>query len=204
MTEADFCEDVTKLILGILVGEGRNIVCVPEVPRTYWSNEHIDMLLLDVRNKEFLTIEYKLSNPAKLQKQVQNNQSRGLPCFGVVAAPHAHIPDQYDCNVNAIFRYTGRDIELERIAAKVLYKGNWASIFQSLGMIYYWAFKERKDNYEGGIHRGEREMFAAVYVQAIKNLHRHYGKLDFLLTHATLNSGYSVEQSKKYYRKAIE
>ena len=37
-TEQKFCENVTKLILGILVGEKRNVICVPEVPRYYYSN----------------------------------------------------------------------------------------------------------------------------------------------------------------------
>jgi len=70
-------------------------------------------------------------------------------------------------------------------------------------MMYYWAYKDNGDDFNGGLTGGGRVGFAAVYQQAIKNLHKTYGQLDFMITHATLSSGYSVSASKKHYREVV-
>jgi len=106
-----------------------------------------------------------------------------------------------------IFSYTGQDSELELLGSEekgLLYKHRWCSVFYGLGMIYFWAYKNNKSDYRGGITSGNRDGYAKVYIKAIRNLHACYGKLDFMLTHATLSSGYSLSVSKKYYQEAIK
>ena len=70
-------------------------------------------------------------------------------------------------------------------------------------MIYYWAYKDNESNLGGGVTGGGRSGFASVYMQAIRNLHKQYGKLDFMVTHAALGSGYSVGVSRKYYNLMV-
>ena len=203
--ETEFCEHVTKLILGILVGENRKVICVPEVPRYYYSNRHVDMMLLDIKKKEILCIEYKLNNPEKLNRQVKENIGRGLPCIGIINTVHRRQPDISDCLIQHLFGYTGKDSELEAIAKYITYSyaTHWGSIYTHCGMMYYWAYRNNQSQFDGGKFGGKRKMFADVYMQAIRNLHIEYGKLDFMLTHAALRSGYSVPVSRKYYRKAV-
>ena len=202
--EQEFCEHVTKLILGILVGENRRVVCVPEVPRYYYSNEHVDMMLLDVKNKEILCIEYKLNDPKKLTRQAQSNRNQGLNCIGIINSENRSLSDRYDGGIEHIFGYTGKDSQLERIAKYITYSyaTHWGSIYTRRGMMYYWAYKNNQNSFDGGTFGIKRQMFASVYIQAIQNLHAEYGKLDFMLTHAALRSGYSVATSRKYYNRA--
>ena len=192
-TEVEFCEHTTEILLGLLVGTNRKVVCVPEVPFGYFSNEQFDMLLLDTKNQEYLMIEYKLSDLRGLKSQVRTLGK----AIGIINSKGQE--EQYH-----IFHYTGEDAQIERIDRfGVGNKYNWNSIYYGFGMVYYWAYLHNKDNLKGGIVGGNRTGFAAVYCQAIRNLHREYGLLDFLITHATLKSGYSVATSKNYYRQAI-
>ncbi len=193
--ESDFCEHVTKILLGLLVGTGRKTICIPEVPHGYFSNEQVDMLLLDTKKQEYLMIEYKLSDLRGLEKQVVhlgraigiiNSNPQGEKSYG-------------------IFGYTGEDSQIERIDRfGVGSKYHWNSIYDGFGMVYWWAYKHNQDNFLGGITGGDRIGFAEVYRQAIRNLHKEYGRLDFLLTHATLRSGYGIATSKKYYRQVVK
>lgn len=59
-SEREFCRAVTEILLGVSVGSGRKLVAIAEVPWGYFSNEQFDMLLLDVKNLEYLEVEYKL------------------------------------------------------------------------------------------------------------------------------------------------
>ncbi len=193
-TEVEFCEHTTKILLGLLVGSGRKTICIPETPKGYFSNDQVDMLLLDVKNQEYLMVEYKLSGLKQLQKQIG---SQG--CIGIINIDGAKVPGY------GIFGYTGKDAEIGRLdRAGVNNRHNWISIYYGFGMVYYWAYRHNKDDFKGGITGGNRTGFAAVYRQAIRNLHKHYGKLDFMLTHAALQSGYGVATSKKHYRDAIK
>ena len=192
--ESEFCEHVTKILLGLLVGEGRNTICVPEVPFGYFSNEQFDMLLLDTKNQEYLMVEYKLNDLRGLKAQVAN-LSRAI---GIINSNARHD------TIYSIFCYTGKDSQIERINKfGVGSRYHWNSIYDSFGMVYYWAYKHNKDDFNGGITGGNRVGFAAVYQQAIINLHKEYGRLDFLITHATLRSGYGISTSKKYYRQVV-
>ncbi len=187
------------MLLGLFIGENRQIICQAEVPYSYFSNNQVDMLLLDVRNKEYLCIEYKLANHHDLMLQIRLHYGRGFPAIGIIN----NKPRETN---RWIFGYTGRDCEIEKLAKDlVYYKHNefWRSIYQGPGMIYYWAYKDMKTNFDGGITGGNRENFASVYQRAIVNLHEKYHCLDFMLAHAALHSGYSVGTSKKYYKKAV-
>lgn len=203
--ETTFCEHVTKLILSILIGEDRQVICIPEVPRHYYSNELVDMMLLDIKNKEILCIEYKLNNPEKLNSQVRAAQARGLSCIGIINTEHRRQPGVYDEGQH-LFGYTGEDFQVERLAKYITYSiaTHWGSIYTRRGMMYYWAYKNNQNCFNGGRPGGKSQLFASVYMQAIRNLHAEYGKLDFMLTHASLRCGYSVPVSHKYYRKAIK
>ena len=210
-SEQKFCEHITKLILGILAGEDRKVVCVPEVPRHYFSNEHIDMMLLDIKNKEILCIEYKLNNPKQLCGQVRANMVRGLDCIGIINSKYREDTLVEDTLVSEgfihrIFSYTGEDNQIENLAKYITYSiaTHWGSIYTRRGMMYYWAYKNNQNRFDGGTFGVKRQKFFSVYMQAIQNLHAEYGKLDFMLTHAALRSGYSVPVSRKYYRKAIK
>ncbi len=201
-TEVDFCEDTTKMILGLLVGESRKIICVPEVPYGFFSNEQIDMLLLDVKNQQYLCIEYKLNGLEQLQCQVRRNNVSNIPCIGIVNT-NTKIQNKY----SEIFGYTGTDMQIEAIAKTIIYKKyqwRWRTIFSGLGMMYYWAYKDDENNFRGGVVGGNRIGFAAIYKQAIRNLHKEYGHLDFLITHSVLGSGYGIATSRKHYNQALQ
>lgn len=192
--EHEFCVETTKMLLGLFVGAGREVTCHAEVPWGYFSNEQIDMLLLDTKKKEFLGIEYKLSDFHGLRLQVQKNCSIGI----INSKPRKEI--------YGLFGYTGKDAEIEYIAERLAGPRQylWKSIYSGFGMVYYWAYKDKPNNFDGGVTGGGREGFASMYMRAIKNLHKHYGKLDFMLTHAALNSGYSVATSRKYYKRVSQ
>jgi len=190
-SEHKFCVETTKMLLGLFVGTGREVTCHAEVPWGYFSNEQYDMLLLDTKKKEYLAVEYKLSDLSSLKHQTKV----GGCAIGII---NTKTPP-----TSWIYGYTGRDIEIEHIAKMLAgrHSDMWHSIYSGFGMIYYWAYKNEPNNFDGGITSGEREGFASMYMRAIRNLHKHYGKLDFMLTHAALNSGYSMTTSKKYYAK---
>lgn len=204
-TEQEFCEYVTKLILGILAGEGRQIICVPEVPRYYFSNENVDMLLLDVKNLELISIEYKLNSAEILLSQVRDTSQRGLPCIGIInsEATKEHCEEG---NFYRVFGYTGKDSQLEKLADYLVYAtySHWGTVYGARRMMYYWAYKNNESRFDGGRPGGKRQRFFQVYIQAIRNLHAHYGRLDFMLTHMALGNVYSVNVSRKYYLQAIE
>ncbi len=191
-TEQEFCSVTTKLLLGMLIGK-RRIIAVPEVPWGYFSNEQVDMLLLDVKNKEYLPIEYKLNNLEKLKRQIEYHGN----ALGIINT------DTKDGNCR-IFGYTGKDAQLDQLDRYgVGHKHWWSSIYGGYGMIYYWAYKNRESRFDGGRTGGSREGFATVYMEAIENLHKQYPHLDFMITHAALSSGYSISTSRKYFRQAL-
>jgi len=192
-TEKEFCEETTKLLIGLLIPD-RKVIAVPEVPWGCFSNEQFDMMLLDVKNQEYLMIEYKLNGLDHLEHQVSRLQN----AIGI-------INTKLQKESYSLFGYTGEDEQIERINKYgVGYKYRWNSIYHGFGMVYYWAFKDNKSDFSGGITGGGRMGFAAMYKQAIRNLHKKYGKLDFMITHAVLQSKYSVGTSRKYYRQAIK
>lgn len=194
-TELEFCVKTTEVVLGLLVGSGRKIIAVPEVPWSYFSNEQFDMLLLDIRNLQYLMIEYKLNDLCSLEYQVKR---LGAAAIGI-------INTDTKTNNRSIFGYTGLDRQIERmgdIKQGINWKFRWASIYNGIGMMYYWAYKNNQSNLLGGKTGGGRAGFAAVYRQAIANLHAQYGSLDFMITHCVLQSGYSLSASRKHYRIA--
>ena len=192
-TEAEFCADTTKMILGLLIGENRNVIACPEVPWGYYSNEQVDMLLLDVKNQEWLPIEYKLSDLRGLKYQVQRRNGG----MGIINSKTTD--SQYN-----IFGYTGEHAQIEKIAQFLCYNKRfwWRSIYTGYGMMYYWAYKERESSFDGGIAGGGREGFASVYKQALRNLLANYPLLDFHVAHAVFRA-YSVATGKKYYRDVV-
>ena len=191
-TEHEFCVETTKMLLGLFVGTGREVTCHAEAPWSYFSNEQVDMLLLDTKRKEYLCIEYKLSDLKSLKHQTQI-RGNAVGFINTKLREPAYW----------VFGYTGLDIQIEHIAKYLAGRRtiHWKSIYSGFGMVYYWAYKDEPNNFDGGIPGGGREGFASMYMRAIRNLHKHYGKLDFMLTHAALKSGYSAATSKKYYRK---
>ena len=193
-TEEEFSRHIVPLLLGAMVGSGRKVISIPEAPWGYFSNEQVDILLLDVKNKEYMYLELKLSDRSSLSRQLRRLGN----CIGII---NTKCSDEY----NTIFSYTGKDSELERIIEKGLeYTPHWRSIYVGFGMIYYWAYKDEPSRFNGGRIGGAREKFANVYMKAIENLHKEHPHLNFMITHAALANGYSVSVSKKYYRKVIK
>ncbi len=192
-TEKEFCAETTKMLLGLSVGYERKLIAVPEVPWGCFSNEQFDMLLLDVKNLQYLQIEYKLNDPESLQHQVSRINGIGI-------INRETTPNEY-----SIYPYTGEDGQIENMDKRIFrYDHRWRSVYFGFGMIYYWAYKNQGSSFDGGRPGGGRQNFASVYMQAVQNFHAHYGKLDFMITHAALNSGYSVSTSKRYYRRAVQ
>ena len=211
--EVDFCEEVCRLIAGIFAETKREkVIFVPEVSYDYTSNKQVDMMLLDVKNLEYLFIEFKLKSYKELLYQIHRLHRENEPIVGIInSKPRKITPDEkefyyYIPESYKVFSYTGLDEELELLGSRekgLLYPHRWWSVYHGRGMVYYWAYKNRQSNFRGGITTGNRDGFATIYMEAIKNLHVHYGKLDFMLTHAALSSGYSLPTSKKYFNKAV-
>ena len=198
--ETDLCVAATEVLLGLSVSAGMKLVAIAEVPWGCGSNEQFDMLLLDIKKEKYLCIEYKLSDLKSLENQVHRMSGRGI---GIIN--REKVEEQKYTNY---FSYTGKDSEIEELGEKLFHgysvRYKWTDIYVGHGLKYYWAFKDCKDNLNGGTPGGKKMMLADLYIQAIVNLHKHYGKLDFMVTHAILGEGYSVSTSKKYYRKAIK
>jgi len=79
-TENQMILDLMPALLGALIP--RQIKCFAEVPR-YSGNDHTDIMLVDVRNKSVLGIEFKLNGPKALSQQVEYNRNR-FRCIGII------------------------------------------------------------------------------------------------------------------------
>lgn len=195
-TEQEFCIHVTEIFLGLSVTAGRKLIAIPEVPWGYYSNNQLDMLLLDTKNMDYLPIEFKLNGLGSLKRQMQ--RIRGI---GIINT------DTNDSSCN-LFGYTGKDSQVGKIAHDLFnYKyahHRWKSIYTGDGLVYWWAYKNNESCLNGGMTGGSRESMATVYERAIRNLHAEYGKLDFMLTHSALRSQYSVSGSKRIYRQVTK
>ncbi len=203
-TEQEFCKHVTEILLGLSITSGRKLIAIPEVPWGAFSNEQFDMLLLDIKRQDYLPIEFKLNGLDSLKRQV-----RRIKGVGIINTDTKEAGKNVKCGCDfiSLYGYTGLDRQIETIAEDLLhYKYahyKWFSIYTGAGMTYWWAFKNNESDLNGGITGGNRMSFAVMYVRAIKNLHKQYGELDFMLTHSVLRSGYSISTSRKYYRQAI-
>jgi hypothetical protein len=198
-TENELCLKCTEVILGIVVGENRQIVCVPEVPSGYFSNDYTDMLLLDIKNKEVFGIEYKLTDLTGLRSQLQRRCD-----FHTIGILNAKF---FRTEFENVYPYTGEDSEIELIATAVLSKWQWTTIYRGKGMTYYWAYKDQESNLNGGLKGGNKQTktFHHIYQKAIVNLQRYYkNNLDFMLVHSALHSGYTSAVSLKHYRMAMK
>lgn len=117
-SEEDFCEEVSKLIVGLFIGTKReNVIFAPEVPVDYYNNNQIDMLLLDIKNLEYLFIEFKLKDRKGLLYQLRKATDNGIPVIGIInSEPQKNKANpvwDYLPEERKIFSYTGA-LKLQR------------------------------------------------------------------------------------------
>ncbi len=204
------CEHVTTIISGLLIPRYHRHI--PEVPRAS-QNDHADMLFLMKTGKMFV-VEYKLSNPKALLRQVQRNDMT----IGIINQPiKKEYRENRDFYWKRIFTYTGQDWEIERIAEFLIYKytsypkdkfrifGNdYKKCKLGIEAIYYWGYKETDSSLIGGIKSGKRLSLYQLYIQAIWNLQKAYNwTLDSYLVHSVLVF-YAASTAKKHFKTAMD
>ena len=203
-TENEFCIETTKILVGICIDDDSRYICVPEVPKGFFSNDHTDMLIMNMKRKEMFAIEYKLNDLKGLKHQLIMNQK--VRTIGIINKEIPSEPVSIDnFNIN-LFGYTGKDCEIDKLFHKLsISETFWTSIYYSgWARFYYYAFKNNKSNLDGGLKNCKRKTFHHYYIQAIKNLQKDYdNKLDFMIVNAVFNVGYSISTAKKYYKIAM-
>jgi len=203
-SENKFCIDTTKKIVG-LVHYGQELLCVPEVPKGFFSNEHTDMLIIDKASRKMFAIEYKLKDISGLMTQVETNQKvRTIGIINKDVGPEAIK--------RGVYGFTGQDYQIELLHEIMIYDGNiislapWTSIYDSSwARLYWYAFKDEETSFNGGLKNSGRPTFHHFYMNAIKNLQADYdNKLDFLIVNSVFNVGYSESTARKYYKKVMK
>lgn len=199
--EVDFCEYITNLIIGALIDSSRsNYQTIAEAPKGLYSNNHVDMLIIDRVKERFLMIEYKLKDEKGLRIQIGSGKKIGI-LNRPLKNPHP-----------LLFSWTGEDWETERISNHILESDryarghNWYSIHEHIfGMVYWWGFLNENNSLRGGTGIGEsRPTFHHLYKEAVRNLISKYPNLTPMLTHKILDSGYTYSTAKKHIRGALK
>jgi len=206
-SENQFCIDITKQMIG-LIWYGQQLLCVPEVPKGFFSNDHTDMLIIDKLNKKMIAIEYKLKDLDGLLEQVSTNR-----CVRTIGIINRNIPVEHARN-DRVFGVTGHDYQWELMHEEII-KGTgsnipmymiWTTIYESSwARIYWYAYLHNESNFSGGLKNSGSPTFYHVYIRAIQNLQKEYNyKLDFLICNAMFDIGYSEGVAKKYYKRAMK
>ena len=155
--ENEFVKDFMPIIMGTMIGRSNHVIAIPEVPYSYYSNEQIDMMVLDVQYKRFMLFEFKIGNIEKLKKQIMRSN---LVCFGIIKSKKQFIHPR-------IFS----DKESLRLSQVMLSKTSWNYIWESnVGFVYWWAYKNNESSFDGGRLSGSRDNFNTLYGKAIKNI----------------------------------
>ena len=201
-SEIEMCKDVTELISGILIP--RRHKYIPEVPRCS-GNDHADMLFLFDTGNMFV-VEYNLSNPRELLRQVMiNNFTIGIVNQKV---KKEFYETRTTWHQHQIFSYTGEDWEIEKINDKINgryeFGHNHNKRIGGIEAVYYWGYKKTHSSLNGGIKTGKRLSFYELYKQAIVNLQEEYNwQLDFYLIYKVLGF-YEASTAKKHYKDAMK
>lgn len=198
------CKEVTALIVGGLIDTDiHHFQTVPEAPKDYFSNHHVDMVIIDRINRKFMMIEYKLNNTNALANQLANRA--GSRVMGIInSIPRSKFPD--------IFPYDGSDRMLGIILNATRQWINfptsyWNSIYSGFGMIYWWGYVNQPSSLEGGTGiNDERPTFHHLFKRAVTNLQNSYGwKLKETEVLAILKgAGYGESTMVKHYRTAMK
>ena len=190
--ESDFALEIYKIIKSHFITIKANIQIIAEVPR-FSHNNHMDMLLIDRKNKRLLGIEFKLNSYESLKKQVKFNP---LNTFGIL---NGKIKE----SSQIIFPYTGKDVEIETLLRCIGYMYLWSSIYDKINnQVYWWGYLDYVSEINPGIQTGQRESFFEVYQRAVKNFYKKYGG-DFYLANSVLRGCYCESTAKKHYKEAI-
>jgi len=197
-TEVDMCEEVTQLIVGGLIDtETHYFQTIPEAPKAHFSNDHVDMLIIDRETRQYLMIEYKLSDAKGLANQL------AFPIIGVINS----IPRKPYHNM---FPYDGSDRLLEILLRATRQKNinsHWQPIYGGWGMVYWWGYHGVESSLKGGTGFGEkRPTFHHLYIQAIVSLQNAYewklGRDEVLAIFSGI--GYGESTMIKHYRTALK
>ena len=201
--ENEFVKDFMPIIMKLAQKGGRrNVIAVPEVPYSFWSNNQIDMMLLDLDRKDYLLIEFKNSNYNKLVKQVER---AGKHCIGILNS-HKVLSNHGGFPQGSV--YTRNDTYIKHIAGVVRSdSGMWGNRYSDLGYIYYWAYKNEVSSFDGGKLSGGRDNFQAMYCKAIANLLQKHPTLEHSEIYKLFGMCYSHSYSIKIFneiKKAIK
>jgi len=197
--EQDFCEYVMPCILGLWEKDIGNLQVIAEAPKNFFSNDHVDILVINRKDKDLFAIEFKLSDYKGLQRQVDMTRDK-LATIGIINRPMPKVK-----TYGRIYGFTGEDYETERIADHLSKKESYIHILHCpFGMAYWWGYMGVESNLSGGKGRNtKRPTFHHLYVSAIKNLQKHYDcKLQPLEVAAILGC-YEYDTFMKHYRTAM-
>jgi len=209
-TEAEMCEDVTKLILTLLIGNRDHVGAYAEMPRSSHNN-HTDMVLVDYQSKEVIGIEYKLSGLRALYDQVKFDKwdrNYGITKIGILNSEERKSSVDTEIHSEAyVYRYTGKDSQIEAftdVFCNPRGYSRWTSIFRSeMANLYYWGNMGKESNFSGGFKSGNRISLYELYMEAIRNIRKEYPCADFYIIYRILGI-YSISQAKKYYHMVLK
>jgi hypothetical protein len=204
MTENELIKKTIPIILG-MNDENSNVIAIPEVPRSWGShNDCMDLLLMSLRTKQMMAIEFKLNSVRKLENQMIDNYGKtGINTIGIIPK---------NAKQQKIFSIDS-DAQIERLCARLLdFRGSglyWSHPHPgNNGLIYWYAYKGIENiNYDnaGLGWGGKKEEFADVYKRAMKAMIEEVGMKNpspLVISHCL--RGYSESSVKKFLREVVK
>jgi len=197
--ESEFCESVMPIIFSFWGKDVKYLQAIPEAPKNYYSNDHIDMIVLNRKKMELFGIEFKLNDLKGLKRQVHMT----LYTLNTIGIINRKQKDK-DPRIFSIYDSKEDDIEINRLRKHLLKPKSYKSIFTTrFGMVYWWGYLNVESSFAGGLAKAKRPTFHHLYITAIMNLQKYYkNKLDQREVFAILGC-YSPVSFNKYYEMAM-
>jgi hypothetical protein len=203
MTENEFALSVIPILLGGLIPD--KTVSFAEVPKTAF-NDHADLLIIRVHQKDMMFVEFKLSDAKGLEKQVDTAKYQtGINTIGIINKSYTRIDEDWKNKVFSIAEYS--DGEIDFLIAEIEKDRRWTSIYHSQhAMMLYYGYMRDKTNYEDcGKKMANRMMGAELFKKAIVNLCIECNsELNEDIPYGLFGLYNSISTARKYYRQAVK
>jgi hypothetical protein len=197
-TENDLIREVIPII-STMNDRNSKVIAIPEVPRAWRGSDNMDLLLMSLKTREMMAIEFKLSNEKKLLGQIYDNQKKtGIKTIGIMPKNARH-PKIFSID---------NDAQIERFCAHLLdaYDTNWTKPHPNNNSLIYWyAYKDIENiNYSnaGTPWGSKKDGFTEVYKLALRNIMKEIESTGLsALMACHMMRGYAESSVKKFMRE---